>query len=377
MTAFSRRNMLGVGAKFIGSYSATQSLSNLAGQGKPIPNVYASISPRSSMVLASKDFATFADFGGVGDGSTDNAEPWRKIAAWASHRGFAGNTPKIRVPAGRYVSTSIPNLAINRLHIEFEGEVWLINTGTGHSFIIDGGAEGAGAYGLRITGWPQIYGPPKSSHGIYARSIHNSEIELNCRGAGAASAGFYGEWLVDNKISFIMSSNEGGLFSVPKRGMELGMRNHAEESSYNIVELKISGMDTGLILNGALGNNIRSGSIQNCGVGMNATRMAWDNKLWGIDFENNDLDFRDASRRLCFYGCDINTKGTFENGSTGARVFGGRIENLTISSGAANVLFSGMGYNRTGNGKIVDVGTGTRYRDVLNIAESKWYDSQS
>jgi hypothetical protein len=377
MTEISRRALFGAGVGLMGAHSAVQSTWGRAGQAEAIPNASTAIAPLQPAAVERKDFATFADFGGVGDGSTDNAEAWRNITDWASRRGLSGNTPKMRLPAGRYVSTSIPNLAINRLHIEFEGEVWLINTGTGHSFILDGGSDGAGAYGLKITGWPQIYGPPNSLHGIYARAIHNSEIELNCRGAGSTSSGFYGEWMVDNKIRFIISSNEGGLFSAPIRGMHLTSRNLAEETSYNDIEMKISGLKIGMLLNGALGNNIRSGSIQNCRVGMNAMRLAWDNKFWGTDFESNGLDFRDSSRRLSFHGCDINSEGIFDNGSTGARVFGGRMENLTISSGAENVLLAGMGYNRTGHGRLLDAGTATRYRDVLNIANRSWHDPQT
>lgn len=374
MVECSRRTLLSAGVGLIGAYSTTQSIWGSSGSLKLTPKPIAALLSGPSATSGSGGFATFADFGGIGDGATDNVDAWRKIADWASRREFAGNAPKIRVPAGRYVSTSIPNLAINRLHIEFEGEVWLINTGRGHSFILDGGSSGAGAYGLKITGWPQIYGPPNSLHGLYARAIHNSDIEFNCRGAGAASAGFYSEWLVDNKIKFIMSSNEGGLFSVPARGIHLTNRNVSEETSYNDVELKISGTDIGITLDGALGNNIRSGSVQNCHLGIEATNKAWDNKLWGTDFESNDLDFRDSSRRLSFHGCDINTGGIFMRDSDGARVFGGRMENVNILSGAQNVLLSGVGYNRTGAGKLSDSGTQTRYRDVLNIADNLWHD---
>lgn len=374
MVVFTRRDLFGAGAGLIGSYYGSESCTNrqnklIAANNSPKPIHF----PQKSACRGAK-FTTFADFGGIGDGSTDNSVAWKNIADWALLRGHSGNTPKIRVPAGRYLSSEIPNFAINRLHIEFEGEVWLINTGTGNSFTLDGGEMGAGAYGLKITGWPQIYGTAGSSHGVFARGIFNSELEFNCRGAGALSAGFYGEWLVDNKIRFIMSSNEGGLYSKPTSGIYLTTRGVAEESSYNDIEAKLSGMDIGLILDAALGNNFKSGSIQNCRLGLETTRKAWDNKFWGVDFESNYSDFRDASQRLSFYGCDLNTGGTFMNGSSGARVFGGRMENVVISSGARNVLLSGMGYNRTGSGKLSNAGTQTRYRDVLNITEQVGHD---
>jgi len=337
-----------------------------------------SASKRASLATASGDkgVASFVDFGGVGDGSTNNEAAWRKISEWASLRHYAGNTPKIRLPPGRYVSSSMPNLAINRLHIECDGEVWLINIGRGPSFILDGGRAGAGIYGLKITGWPQIYGGPTSSHGIYARGIFDSDLEFNCRSAGTAGAGFYGEWLVDNRIRFIMSTNEGGLTSSPSKGVHLTRRDTSEETSYNDLEIKVSGMNHGIFLEGALGNNFRSGSVQNCRLGLETTNAAWDNKFWGTDFESNALDFRDRSRRLSLHGCDVNTKGEFASGSTGARVFGGRIESIAVDAGAKNVLLSGTAFNRAGSGRIIDAGTGTRYRDILNITEESVRDGK-
>ncbi len=365
----SRRALLNGGLGLVGGYVGN-SLNWALEAPRGFPLGPSAMVLAQSTTLNEREFATFNEFGGIGDGSTNNDLAWQKIADWAAARGSAGNTPKIRVPAGRYVTSKVPNLAINRLHIEFEGEVWLINTGSGHSFILDGGAKGAGAYGLKIGGWPQIYGTAGSSHGVFARAIFNSELEFNCRGAGALGAGLYGEWLVDNKIKFIMSSNEGGLYSKPKKGMHLTTRGISEDTSYNDIELKISGVDNGIFLDAALGNNVRSGSVQNCRLGLEATRKAWDNKFWGTDFESNTWDFIDASQRLNFYGCDINTGGTFASGSSGARVFGGRIEGVTIAVGAQNVLLSGMGYNRTGIGKLSDSGIQTRYRDVLNIANN-------
>jgi len=320
--------------------------------------------------------ATLQDFGGIGDGAFDNSYVWRQAVEWASQRALAGNTPKLIVPAGRYVSTSVPNLAINHFHIQFEGEVWLINTGRGSSLILDGGSEGDGVYGMVIKGWPQIYGTPESRHGVFARALFNSEFELNCRGAGSSSAGFCGEWLVDNSIRFVMSSNEGGLYSKPSVGMTLDTRNNSEDTSYNDIQVKISGVATGIRLDSALGNLFRSGSVQNCAVGIYASEKAWDNKLFAVDFESNDFDFLDKSRRLSFSECDLNSGGEFLRGSSGPRIFGGRSESIAIREGAQNVLLTGMAFNRTGEGELTDLGVATRMRDILNIAENRWVNDQ-
>lgn len=375
MHEMSRRSLLGMGVAVLSSTRRAWPSLTLPVQSGLVPASVLSDTWARLSEASAENLKTFHDFGGKGDGSSDNAVAWQRIADWASKRSNAGNTPKIKIRSGRYVSSFTPNLAIDRLQIEFEGEVWLINTGDGFSFALDGGVTGAGVHGMKITGWPLLYGEPGSSHGVFARSVHNSELEFNCRGAGATGAGFYGEWLVDNKIKFIMSSNEGGLYSKPATGMHLTRRGPSEETSYNDLEVKISGMGKGIHLDAALGNNFRSGSVQNCLLGLEATTNAWDNKFWGTDFESNESDFRDASRRLQFYGCDMNTGGVFTKGSSGARVFGGRMENITISSGAQNVLLSGMAYNRTGSGRLSDSGTHTRYRDILNIASNISDDS--
>lgn len=318
---------------------------------------------------------SFIEFGGIGDGVSDNTEAWEKVVYWASLRSFSGNTPKIRVPAGRYVSFNMPNLAINRFHLEFEGEVWLINSGSNHSFTLDGGNVGDGVYGMVISGWPQIYGSKLSKHGIFARAIFNSYFQFNCRGAGQGSAGFYGEWLVDNKIQFIMSSVEGGLYSKPNLGVHLTTRNKNEDSSYNTIELKISGVYTGILIEAGLGNAIYGGSIQNCEIGMRLSIHAWDNKIWATDFESNATDFIDHSRRFQISGCDANGVGRFSGGSSGARVFGGRIEQIIIDLEARNTLISGTSFNRTKLGYVRNDSISSRFRDVFDISNDKYIDN--
>ncbi|MEG4931480.1 hypothetical protein QUA99_31945 [Microcoleus sp. F10-B2] len=331
---------------------------------------------KSALDKSMSGVKNFSEFGAKGDGVSDNSEAWKKVAIWASGRSFSGNSPKLLISPGRYVSFEMPNLAIDRFHMQFDGEVWLINNGRDHSFILDGGSAGDGVYGMVITGWPQIYGNKNSKNGIFARGIFNSHLQFNCRGAGSDGVGFYGAWLVDNKIEFIMTSVEGGLYNAPKCGILLTTRNVNEDSSYNNIEIKISGVDVGVALYSSLGNSIYGGSIQNCIVGMQLYEGAWDNKIWATDFEGNETDIIDSSKRLYLNGCDLNGLSHFIDGSSGAKIFGGRVEKIKVDSHVSNILISGVGFNRTGSGYYQNSSSTTRLRDVFDISGGNYLDEK-
>ncbi len=320
------------------------------------------------------DTISIKNFGAKGDGITDDT------AAILAARNFmetdlsAGNRRKLVWPAGRYIYTSSPNWAINRLHMQFDGEVWLINNGTGNSLILDGGAAGPGVYGMRITGYPLIYGSASSQNGIYMRAVQRSHLELNCRGAGTAFAGLYQEWCVSNTIYFIMNVNEGGLYSIPARGIFQQQRASAEETSYNtFINPECSGMPVGIYQDSALGNLFVGGAVQGCtNVGLQQTANAWNNKFIGTDFEvNTSGDIECDARESQFIGCDLGKKITFTSAAVNCSMIGGATESIVVNSGAARTLLSDVVYNRFGSGSITDSGTQTRYRDMRNKAAHK------
>lgn len=313
-----------------------------------------------------RDTVTSADFGAVGDGSTNNDTAFTAMRDWLLTRSFAGNSAKIDFLPGRYVSSADLNWAVTRAHLHFNGEVWLINTGAGQGFKLDGGASGDGVYGMKITGKPLIHGWSGGLNGFYARSIFNSELDINVRGAGTTYAGFYGELLVDCDIDYTMSSNEGGLYATPAKGMFLTQRGADLDSSYNRIRAKVSGMATGIYLDAALGNLFHTGSVQNTTTGLETTANGWENKFFGTDFEANTLDVKDASRRLLLEGCDLDAKAQFLSGANGGRIIGGRCESIQVDSGAIGILLD-TAYNRTGSGTLVDNGTKTAYERLYNI----------
>jgi hypothetical protein len=316
-----------------------------------------------------REFVSVKDFGAVGDGVADDTGAIHAARDYIAASLAAGNRRKLIFPPGRYQFSASPNWAISRLDLEFQGEVWLINTGTWASFEIDGGATGPGVYGLKIKGYPLVYGGALTTHGYYLRAVHRSHLEINCRGAGGASSGLYMEWCVSNTMYYIMNVNEGGLYNTPNRGITLTSRAANEESSYNnFFNAECSGMPVGVYMDGALGNVFLGGAIQGCtNVGVQQTANAWENKFIGTDFEvNTNGDIECDARESQFIGCDLEKKITFQANAVNCSMIGGVTENIVTIAGAARTLLSGVTYNRFSSGSITDGSTSTRFRDLRN-----------
>lgn len=312
-----------------------------------------------------RDTVSVLDFGAVGDGATNNDVAFAAARAYCATLSAAGNAIRLVFPAGRYVYSASENWAITRLHLDFQGEVWMICTGTGtnHGFVLDGGSSGSGVYGMQITGDPQIYAASGGFHGVYMRALFDCTMQINCRSSGNGNVGFYGEWLVDNELFLTMSGVEGGLNGgVPATGMWLTTRGVGEDSSYNRITTRISGnpspkMARGIFLDAALGNEIK-GTVQNCTLGLETTVNAWENKLLNMDFEANTLDIKDLSRRLDINGCDCETEVEFWSGALGSRIRGGRVNSIEIKSGAVGIQLD-TSWNLS-SGSITNAGTRTR-----------------
>jgi hypothetical protein len=316
------------------------------------------------------------DFGAVGDGVTDNTAALLAARNFAVSNTVSGNIVKIVFPAGRYKYTTSPNWAIDRLHMEAQGEVWLIGS-DGPGMLFDGGATGAGIYGLKIKGDFLVYAIGASStHGVYMRAINKSDIELNVRGAAPTYSGLYMEWGVSNTIRLLAGVNEGGWYPAftPARALTLTQRSISEQSSYNVfINCELSGCPTGAYLDAALGNSFIGGAIQaNTTYGAELTANAWANKFYGTDFEANtsSVDITCAGFENQFFGCDFEDLIKFTAAAKNNAVFGGTAENLTIDSGAAQTRIIGLLYNRFNAGSLVDNGTRTRFRDIVNNATS-------
>lgn len=320
-------------------------------------------------------------FGAKGDGGTNNDSALAGARVHMAARAASGglNTELLVWPAGRYLYTASENWAIQRLRMHFEGEVWLIRTGTGPAFIMDGGATGPGLLGLQITGYPYINDDGAANHAVYIRAIHSSRFELRSTGAGAGFSVYYCEWLVDNDASFVVSGLEGGIYKVPAYGLRFTSRNANEECSYNRVQVRISGdavnkIPIGVFLDGALGNKI-TGTIQNCTMGFRDTTNAWQNVFDKVDWEANTADSEVHGEQTQLVTCDFEKGPVFKGDALDCSMIGGSTVNITVESGALNTLLSSLTYNRrriSGTGAITDAGTGTRKTDVRNGKAGTW-----
>lgn len=326
-----------------------------------------------------RDVINAADWGIVGDGGTNNTVAMQALRDYAATRSFGGNTVKIIWPQGRYIYSASPNWAIEKLEIEFQGEVWLINTGTGVGFNMDGGAAGAGVRGLKITGFPRVYGETGSSHGYYIRAVHRSHFELICRGAGTAASGLYAEWMVSNKISYQMDSNDGGLYTVPARGMTLTQRAVNEQTSYCVFDnIELSGLPIGAYLDSVLGVKFAEGAIQANTKGVVITSNAKATKFSGVDFEvNSTADLEDEGESTLLFACDFEKGPVFKAASRFGRMIGGETFNINVDSGAVDTFISETIFNRSivgGTGAITNAGTRTRFSSVINGKNNELYN---
>jgi hypothetical protein len=308
-------------------------------------------------------------FGVIGDGVRDNTTQVAALQAWAATKSAAGNAVKITWPAGRYIYTASPNWAITNLCMEAIGEVWLINNGTGVSFLCDGGATGPGVNNVKITGNFFVYPSATSQQGVFIRAAHHSYIDIDSRGAGTGYQAIYLSWCVVTEFRLRASSNEGGWYNTPTHGLYLTQRGAGEQVSYcTFINPILEGGAIGAFLDGALGNTFIGGTMEACSnIGLQLTANAIQNKFISIDFEGNtNYDVFCQGSDNEFVSCDTLTKLSIAAGNDN-HVLGG-LHQLVETLGPANrTLLADFKYNRTsGSAYPADAGTKTRYRDLTN-----------
>ncbi|OJB95800.1 phage head-binding domain-containing protein [Yersinia ruckeri] len=141
---------------------------------------------------------------------------------------FVGRPPILEFETGIiYEYSTSPNWAIKNLIIRMNGCTWR-NTGAGDGVIIDSGLSDR-TFNISITGG--VYeGGPTTRHGVYARSIHQSYIDIEVRGCGTTSYAYYGVFLVCTTIKATASINRGAWYlgGKPLRGLVLEARGAAE-----------------------------------------------------------------------------------------------------------------------------------------------------
>lgn len=122
---------------------------------------------------------------------------------------FVGRSPILEFETGViYEYSSSPSWAIKDLNIRMNGCTWR-NTVTGVGVNIDSGLIDR-KFNISITGGYE--GGPATSHGVYMRSVHHSEIDIEVRGCGTTSYAYYGVFLILTTIKAIASINRGAWF---------------------------------------------------------------------------------------------------------------------------------------------------------------------
>ncbi|MNQ56864.1 hypothetical protein D3C85_710010 [compost metagenome] len=317
---------------------------------------------------------TVKQIGAKGNGVADDTVALTAARNWLASATFK---PKLVFPAGRYLYSVSPNWAIDHAEIVADGTVYLRNTGSGHSVIIDGGAVSGGVFGLRM-GWGNkfiVEGPAGSQDGVYCRSIlQGCKLGFQVNGAGTTFSGMNIEFAVCAEIDFTCSNNTQGFtwYSRPATGLKLTRRGAGELCSYCLFPNPIiEGTSAdGVIFDWAQGNILHGGTIEGiASVGASFTANAIKNKIVGTDFEvNTDHDIYCLGRGNEFIECNTEKVITLDGAAVINKIVGGSHSKITANASTVNNLVTGATYNQNNDGStITDLSGGKlRLRDNYN-----------
>ena len=322
-------------------------------------------------------------FGFVLGGSADNTVPFatlRRIAI-AKQPGTLGVT----FTAGEYRYLTASNLALRGLSLEFEGEVFWTNIGTGPALLLDGGAlagQRAGSFYIGKPGAPvTLRGGPSTGQSIYARAIGGDAlICANVHGCGTTQAALRSEWcvLVDFYLNIgpedltttpgVLGWYQGGK---PFAGISLDKRLAAEQTSYcQFHNLRTNACVTGMFTAETLGNQFWGGDAEyNTNQGVLTTAGAsLNDKWWGTNFEVNAVDISIGGNFQEFHGCD-SIKVLFQATAKNCLLDGGNTDFITVTGGATDNVISNVRYGRgLGGGNITyPYSTRTRFSNNTNL----------
>lgn len=318
-----------------------------------------------------RETVSIADFGGIGDGITNND------AAFAAARTYlAAQTicPTLVFPAGVYVYSISPDWGIQWIRMLAQGEVRFRYTGTGNAFIVtdDSFVQMMGLSFFTEEAPLIIEAPATAQNGVLWRSVHHSVGCFVVRGCGATYAGLRIEFAVCSTFpSYRCSFNENAsgtqdwyLGAKPKYGLYLDKRNSSESAAYCMfLNPIIEGTEIGIYGVYALGCNFIGGTSEGCtdkGVWLLATSEY--NKFIGVDFESNAIaDVLCQGRNNSFTDCDSGFplgEMAFDGVNSIQNIIsGGNYQTITFTNNSINNTIRDIVYNRydaTGTGSIVN-----------------------
>ena len=323
-------------------------------------------------------YLTFGMFGCKATPGFDNSTAFAAICTFLNALNTASAAqPEILAEEGRYEFSASPNWGIQNASINPTGNVYLRNTGTGPSVILDGGAASGGVYAVKMGNKRKfiVEGGPTSQDGVFARAVlQDSHLGFQVNGAGTTYSGINILFSVCGKFDLVCSNNVQGYtwYSKPAKGLNVTGRGAGELSSYCIFPNPIF-ENCGAIcvnLDFAQGNLFQGGTMEGASsVGLFLTANTIKNKVEATDFEvNTSHDIYCLGRGNEFYGVNTQTQITFDTGAVVNKVIGGTHCKILANTGTVHNLISGATYNQNNDGSnISDLSGGKlRLRDNYN-----------
>lgn len=266
---------------------------------------------------------------------------------------------RLTFSAGTYGYSASPNWAIQNATIEGVGDVHLQYSGTANAWIVDGaGQPNGGCYNNRVYGFV-IDAPTTAQNGAFVKNCHHGVYKFKVRGAGANFAGIKVESCVVSRFDDLeVSPNADGAWytnATPQTGLWLtgGVGTQTSYCTFTnpIMEgLAKVGSGAGMLLDGAFGNYIVSGTSEGCTIGIALGTVAQgcrDNKFFGIDLEaNTDVDIYDQAAGSEYHSVNSTLKVQVLGTAKRPQFFGGRYLNFEIASGAVGTSLYGVIFNR-------------------------------
>lgn len=285
--------------------------------------------------------------------------------------------PKLVFPAGRYTASVWPNWAMDHVQIVAQGAVYLRNTGTGHTVIVDGGAVSGGVFGFTMGQGNRfrVEGGAASKDGVYGRSIlQGSYLGFQVNGAGTTYSGMNIEFAVCAVLDIVCSNNVQGFswYSRPANGLKLNRRGAGELCSYCWIPNPIlEGLSSaGALFDWAQGNVVMGGTMEGCAsVGLVMTANAIKNRICYTDFEvNTDHDIYCLGRGNDIVGVTSDNRVTLDGAAVNNKLLSGSYSKIFVTLGTLNNLISDVTYNQANDGSTIsDLSDGKlRLRDNYN-----------
>lgn len=327
------------------------------------------------------------NFGAKGDGTTDDTAA---LAAVATYAAGLTNPCQIVFSPGTYCYTASPNWAVAGGKVSAQGNVVLRYKGTGNAVILDAGAT-AGVFIEDFTFGEQsnpftIEAPQSSGHAIFARGLNTGTVvSAMVRGAGNASAGLLTNACVITTFHVQVVPYTTGWYddgsgpAKPLAGTILTQRNAGEQTSYcTFINPQAAACQFGFSLDFALGNVFIGGDAEfNTITGMVLSANAVNNKVYGMDFEQNTVNDVACAGLYNEFICDTGSNGASGGfrftGGAGNRLKGGTHDQVAVDAGTGNYIGE-IVYQRGGSGslQIVDNGTKTAFGRNWAAQQSKY-----